>query len=401
MSSSRYASGIAAVVLAAGCFSVPPYEPKTRVSYTEAGTGAIVAGTDPGNDFALRFADGDGFHFPDALMIDGVDVMGHDPVQGCYREDETGLLIAPAPRISAHGPAEPVKSGLTPVLHGPAVVQVKVDWTTKLTCDNIHNPGGTSTFTVFLDGRIVRHDTIDDPDKSMLSPVSCACEPPPSDPERLFNISTYWTLARAGLSDLHLPDEAPQPLPDPASGGFSNKLVSCVNGGGYQVAFAWSDVRDTSIRTTDALISFGRTVAVGATDLVGFSTKESSAIFIEHGSCATALARADEHTDPSSLTINKVSTKPAARDGIYGGDGGVVEPGIELEEDRAELSGLVPDSFAVWLRFSRSVDAVRATLEGGDAKGEWYLPQRVDDRSWILWFREPLLIDQKITIEPI
>jgi hypothetical protein len=52
----------------------------------------------------------------------------------------------------------------------------------------------------------------------------------------------------------------------------------------------------------------------------------------------------------------------------------------------------------VWLRFSRPVDALRATSGG---KKVTSLPQRVDDRSWIVWFRDALPMGPTIVIEPI
>ena len=94
---------------------------------------------------------------------------------------------------------------------------------------------------------------------------------------------------------------------------------------------------------------------------------------------------------------------PSDRDGIYGGDDdgddSNGEPGIAPANDRAVLTGAVTSSYAVWVRFSRPVDAVRATRDG--AKLPSYLPQRVDDRSWIVWFRDPLSTGQTIAIEPI
>jgi hypothetical protein len=47
------------------------------------------------------------------------------------------------------------------------------------------------------------------------------------------------------------------------------------------------------------------------------------------------------------------------------------------------------------------VDVLRATWRGGPAPaGAWYVPQQVDGRSWILWFRDPLPAMQTIRIEP-
>jgi hypothetical protein len=406
MSSSRYESGIAAVVLAAGCFSVPPYKPEGGVTYTEAGTGAIIAA----DGFALRFADGAGFHFPDSLVIGDVDVMGHEPAPGCFREDETGLLIAPSPRISAHGPAEVVTSRLVSELRGPAVAQAKVEWTTRFECERTRNPGGTSTFTVFPDGRIMRHDALVDSSMKLLpSPTGCACELPTRSEDQLFNISTYWTIDPTSFDTISVRGEDSKPLPtSDGNGELGNQEVSCIDGGEHQVAFAWRNFVDTTIRGAAASIVFDRRLRFGAPELVDFPAPNSSAVFIARAKpgstsdCTAVLARAEEYIARPPLTINGASTMPSDRDGIYGGDddgddsnGG---PGIEPKDDRAVLEGPVPGSFAVWLRFSRPVDALRATSGGTKVT---YLPQRVDDRSWIVWFRDALPMSPTIVIEPI
>jgi hypothetical protein len=383
---------IPAVLLAAGCFSVPPYAPDNAVTFTEDGTGGTVAG----RDFSLRFAGGDGFHFPDALLIDGVDVMGHAPAAGCFDEDEIGVAIAPTPRISAHSSAVPVMSRLEPTLRGPAVVQVSVQWTTTFACSNTRMPGGTSTFTVFPDGLIVRHDTIADPVSSpSIAPGLCECG---GGGNGLFVVSTFWTLAREryGALNIDVPSDPPLMLPD-VGDGYSNKATSCVEGDRHQVAFAWDRVENANIRGAETLVGFGRELENSATMLADFSYEGSSALFLGRTGCEDLRARAEDHRTPRSLEINGEDTMPATRDRIYGSDapGG---QGIVLDEARAELKGTLDDAFAVWLRFPSPVDAVRARSEG--KRGAWYLPQQVDDRSWIVWFPEGFEGGEEILIEP-
>lgn len=383
--------GVAAVAaaLATGCLSTPAYEPEVAVSYREAGTGGVASG--PG--FALRFADGDGFHLPDALLIDGADVLGHEPAAGCDAEGGVGFLISPTPRISAHGGAPPVTNRLTPVLRGPAVVQVALAWATRLACNGARAPGGTATFTVFPDGRIVRHDTLVDASAVRISASQCACADAAG---QQFSVSTFWTLARDKFRELYAPDRGA--LPTRVDPVVANEATSCIDGGNYQVGFSWRDSVGTTIRGGDALIGFGRDLVVGASDLPDYSWATSSTLLIARTGCTTMTTLTGEHASPSPLTIAGAARMPAPRDGIYGGDEGDGQPGIALATDRVELTGAVNSSFAVWLRFPRAVDAVRATRDG--AKGPWYLPQQVDDRSWIVWFRDSMSAAQKIVIEP-
>ncbi len=392
----RWQHAIPLVVLAAGCFSVPPFEPEDAVKYTESGAGGA---TIAGKGFALRFADGDGFHFPDALMIGDTNVIGHDPAQECFRADELGVLIAPTARISAHTSAEPVTNRLLSTLPGPAIAQAKVEWATGFPCDGTRTPRGTSTFTVFPDGRIVRHDTIADPSTSSISPVPCACEPPTQSEDQLFRIRTYWTLARDRFTEYNLPGEDPKLLPTPSE-RIGNQATACFNGGTYQVAFAWSDFVNNNIRGGDAVIGFDHELGpVGPSMLESFAYEDISTVFVGSAGCEAELERADKQLMPQVLRINGTVTMVSARDGIYGGADTTGAAGIDLPSGTAELEGPVDSSFAVWLRFPRSADAVRASLP--NKSGAWYIPQRVDDRTWIFWFRDGISMAQKIKIEPI
>jgi hypothetical protein len=381
---------IPVALLATGCFSVPPYAPDNAVTFTEAGTGGTIAG----QGFALRFPGGDGFHFPDALLIDGADVMGHGAA-GCFDEDGFGVAIAPALRISAQSGAPVAMSRLEPTLRGPAVVQVNVHWETRFSCSSMRTPQGISTFTVFPDGTIVRHDTIGDPVMSPeIDPDACECGPGSNG---LFNISTFWTLAKDRYSSLHLFDSPGPPLGLPAPGdGHTNKATACFDGTTHQVAFAWREVQNTNIRGAEKLVGFGHELENSASSLEDFSYGTSSALLLGRAGCPMLGARAQRHRSPRSLTINDQSVMPSPRDRIYGSDA-PGEPGIVLDEPRAKLTGTPDDPFAVWLRFPRAVDAVRVRI--GGKRGASYLPQRVDDRSWIVGFPGGLG-NQEILIEP-
>lgn len=385
---------LAAAVIATGCLSTPPYKPEDAVSFTETGTG----GTATGLGFSLHFAEGNGFHFPDALMIDGVDLMGHDTTAECFGQDELGFLIAPSPRISAHGGASPVANRLEPVLRGPAVVQVALTWATQLTCNSERKPSGTATFTVFPDGRIVRYDTMVDPSSASISASTCSC----GDTNQQFNVVTFWTFAGAGFRTLYAPDSS-NVVSLPTTSLASNLATSCIADPAHQVALAWRISNDTEISSSPALIRFGHTLSeVGPSMLASYAYTNNSAIFIEHADeaagCMAASKRAQEYVTPSPLRANEVEV-PMGHDGIYGGDDGSGgKPGLPVS-GRVELTGPVNSSFAVWLRFPNAVDAVRATLE--TATGAWYMPQRVDDNSWIIWFRAGITAAQTIAIEPI
>jgi hypothetical protein len=375
--------GLLAVV-ATGCLSVPPYAPEISVSYTERGTGGVAAG--PG--FALQFADGDGFHFPDALTIDGGDVLGRDPAARCFDQDQAGFQIAPTPRISANSGAEPVVNRLVPVLRGPAVVQATVEWASPA-CNNAREPGGISTFTVFPDGRIVRHDALSDPSSSDIGALACACGPG----EDAFTVSTFWTFATGRFSAFHDVDTRQRTsLPGPSDTPITNQAAGCLDGNGYHLAVAWRDNIGTTILGRDTVLAFDRTMVFRASQLEAYTWEDSTAIVIDRTSCDAAFTRALEHSQPSALSINDAPAMPGIRDGIYASDG------APLTTARVVLTGTVNSSFAVWLRFPQPVEALRASREL--ATGAWYLPQQVNDREWIVWFRDSMASGQTIVVEP-
>jgi hypothetical protein len=294
---------------------------------------------------------------------------------------------------------------LVPVLRGPAVVQVRLDWAIRLDCNLARTPGGATTFTVFPDGRIVRYDTVFDPVSSpVLVPAPCACDSE-ADPRVVnqFTLAAFWTLAQQRFVQIYAPGA--RGFPDPTE-VITNMSTSCIDGGAYQVAFGWREADGMTIHSGDTAITFGRDLVLDAQTLEDFSFKNRSAMFIVRTGCEAGVARAGEYAAPSCsadaplacLAINGTGTVPADLDGIYGGDDGSGRPGVPVAMGPTELKGAIGGPFAVWLRFPGPVTALRATLEG--AKGAWYLPQQVDDRSWIVWFADSISAGQTITLDP-
>jgi hypothetical protein len=382
---------IPVAVLATGCFSIPPFEPPNAVQYTEDGAGALVAG----DTFSLHFADGPGFHFPDSLKIGGAEMIGNEPGRECFEESQIGLRIAPTRRITADNDAMHVTNQLASVLQGPAVVQVKLDWAIAFTCSGDRRPSGTSTFTVFPDGRIVRYDQLGDASSPDVDGAGlCACDAAGVD----FTVATFWTLARGAFRDLYRPDiPGKQPVPQ-GSEEVPNVDKTCVDDGTNRVAFAWPQLLNTSIRGTPQLISFGRSFLVSESVLPGGARsvyENSTALLLGNKDCTVGFDRAEEHDNPSPLAINGNPATYSFRDGIYGGPG---ETDFVLQDVHATLVGPVKSSFAVRLQFPRKVGDLHARLD--NAQGRWYLPQRIDDRTWIVWFRDPLAAGT-ITVEPL
>lgn len=418
--------GIAAAVtaasaLGAACLEVPPYQGPVQIGYGEDGAGASIATPD---NIVLHFAGG-GFHLPDQLMIDGVDVMGH-AASPCWGESGTGFAVIPMPRVSG----DPLDGGVTAtstlhaVMTGPAVVQLELVWSTRWsfaagsTCstDTNHTAGGTSTFTVFPDNHIVRHDVLTEtnPDMEQVMTDRCTCGPMPKAPDE-FILSSYWAFDRARFpTQVGLGSNGPD-IPDPLVLGNDFDPIPyydtiCLDGPDdqYQVASVWVVPPGTGGPTPNA-------VAVGFDTVVSHDVQKQGvpkldfpwdvhgALFIERSNCTAALKRAIDYAAPQPLTLgmasSTISVLPSPLDGIYGGDPGNGHPGIEVPDGPTTVSGSTNGSFVLWLRFPRGVIVPTAFRAG--ATDIWYVPQRGgDDRTWIIWFRDPLQPGETITIRP-
>jgi hypothetical protein len=391
-----------AAALATGCFSTPDFSPDPLVSHKQDDTGVTV-GTD---GFTLHFAGGSGFHFPDSLMLGTDEVIGRDPMQGCDREEGIGLRFLPAARISASSEGPVAQSSITSVMTGPAIVQVRVEWTTRFTCNPNRNPNGSSTFTVFPDRRIIRHDVFTDPIATAIDATQCSCQGPGQGPG-FFNLGTYWTFSREAFQKLYL-SERPESvdLPGPGQVHPASVSVACVEGGTHRTGFAWrgfaSGDGDAGVFSVNALFGFSRNLGAVASQLAGFEYRESSAAFFDPATCAEGFNRAEEYSDPMKavkLVVDGVPIPASERDGIYGGDSGAGLPGLPVPSGgQLKLGGPTRTPFAVWLRFPRKAISVKATRPG--ATGAWYLPQKVDDVSWIVWFRDKLEATETITVGP-
>src|SRR5262249_46645018 len=159
--------------------------------------------------------------------------------------------------------------------------------------------------------------------------------------------------------------------------------------GAVQIALAWPQNAGTTILGGDTLIAFGRDLLVRNSLLNDYPWDDSTGLFIEHRGCDAAFRRATQHVTPPELLLRGATpthAPPPATGATYGGRGSGGQSGIPRPSARAELAGSTTSRFAVWLRFPGAIEAVRATLEG--KTGAWYLPQQVNDREWIIWFRD-------------
>lgn len=421
----------AAVVMTlplAACLTIHPFggQPLLEYSDKDEDGGATVRTLDPPGGappvaFTLHFASGASFHFPDRLMAAGSsdNLLGRDDVP-CFDESGTGFSLYPTPRISADITTQPAQNQLVPLMRGPAVVQVRLDWATRLACDQTRSPGGHSTFTVFPDGRILRHDVLSDPSQQRILSDACKCQPysnPTTMPDE-FIIESYWTFSRS-FGSLHtvspLDGTASQaeaiPAPDdPAQGADA----ICLDTGAYQLTSFQPPSADNNLRSTSNLLVHRNQQRIGPNYLDDLSWDTYSALFLGTDGCNKAAQRVKDHYQPPMLMVDHTAATASPLDGIYEvNDAGASQPhGFDVSGGTITLSlpppapdGTPPPpltgGFAVWLRFPKAKPVAVPVATRAGATGVWYVPQQVDDQSWILWFRDPLKAgDDTITIQP-
>jgi hypothetical protein len=331
----------------------------------------------------------------------------------------------PAPPVSGDpetGGPSVMASQLQATLSGPAVVQVRLDWTTRFDFTSRpmcspnpnHTPGGSSIFTMFPDGRIVRHDHLFDTNPNMERIVAdqCTCPDPALAPEE-FNLSSYWAFARDLFPmQVGLPDPSDPSVHDDL-GAVPNAIITHYNticlgstSGTYQIGSVW-DVPPGAGPAAfgyDAVVSHD--VQKPPTQTLDFSWDAHGALFIDPGDCTAVFKRAIDYSQQQSkLSVNGTTYTASLLDGMFGGDpGDGTEPGIEVPDASTTLS--LPDAlsppflgqFVVRLKFHRAVVVPTATRTG--ATGTWYVPQRVRDDDWIIWFKDPLQTGETIVVRP-
>jgi hypothetical protein len=220
-------------VLALGaCVSVPPFG--DGVGFRPDGSGGTIVG----KNFALHFAGG-GFAFPDRLEVGGTNVLATRTT--CNDEDGVGVAISPG-FVASPSSTSTGSGGLTTPLNGPAAVQVAVSWSGSFHCQFDDTASGTSTFTAFPDGRIVRHDemSIAVPAGSDMSTCEASCSSQPAAAQ--FFVTSFFTFSDAVFTTLRSNLDTVMLPAQPGDGVAAGNAI-CLEGSGHQVALAYDDAR--------------------------------------------------------------------------------------------------------------------------------------------------------------
>jgi len=362
------------------------------VSFTSDSGGGIVTGA----AYSLHFGSGSQFHFPDDVRVGGTDVMNAQTVN-CGQEDLAGMALYPADAIRPNGSSMVGANDLIvqPGWTGPAVVKVMTHWSASFASCNA-TPGGDTLFTLFPEGRVVRHDYMYN--NTSQDWGACACNGAAS-----YYPTSFWTFDQASFTTLQVGSSSAVPL-STFTGQLADESVACLQGGpAISVATAWHVGGTTGTRVLEVnnaiayVFDFVRVHQPTTAPAFGYTT--TSALFLGGGCDMTGIPRATDFVANSTeITINGSPRKPGLADGIYGGaDDRSNAGGFALTQMTAQIAGSAPVGFAVWLKFPAPACDITVT-KNPDPGNPFFTKQQLDDDEWVVWFRDPLVAPNTITI---
>ncbi len=321
--------------------------------------------------YELQFA-ATGVRLPSSLTIGGSPelLLGG----GCPRESGIGFGVFPA--ITASGlNGSPGSSDLTVVMSGPAIARVRVAWSTPYPCQGAQIASGSTTFTLFPSGRIVRTDAAIMPSTTHLGVTpkgeQCGC----SSDSPGFDVETFWAF-RAGT------DVDESGAPSPPAGAPAGCTLYPADGVGIGVGWG-----DTATRMPGQSIYVKDLVAQQAT-LDPAPSSWTSAIQLANTatSCSDILAGL---VDPDILVGG--AHVQSDETGIFRADGALTAAFT------LTTTNYVPPGWAV----SLDLDPHAVLTSSRSTGTAWYAAQ-IDpaDGHTLLYFRDPLDVGDTITIEP-
>jgi len=179
------------VAVAAGCASVPPSPQDRQLLDVDSTTGRVLTTANAPIQFSIQFADR-GARMPQSIVLDGVNRVASG---SCPTEAGIGIGLFPAANVSAPGlGGDDATSSLDVEWSGPTLARISIGWALQYECVTVQQQAhGTSTFTIFPNGRIVRHD-VATPSTTTLTvdghPCGCGAE-------TNFFFTSYWSFSSA------------------------------------------------------------------------------------------------------------------------------------------------------------------------------------------------------------
>lgn len=365
-----------------GCATVPDVsfiDPPIRVSTNDQGAVVVI-----GSAFELDFA-ATGTHLPERLLVNNgrVDLFGARDICPEDEPSRVGILVKPAIQASAGGPGD----GPPPEIlwAGPAVARIRVSYEVPYNCSGSQILAGSSVFTVFPKGRIVREDSDVAPSTTTLTQTGpCECQQTTLFGNLDFFFSSFWAFQGSGSSQV---DESGNPIDATDS---ENLFAGCTMYSDRTVGVSWTQEPGTKTR-------YFRNDQTSSHSL--YWPTERSALAPDHRWFTSTIAISDLHDCGSvldSLVAKRLSIDGAIvrldRDGIYRD---TVRHTTAFDVVAGDQS--VPAGFVIAVDLA---GADHATISRSDAMPVRVVVQRETGSQFLFAFLDELLPGERVTIEP-
>jgi len=405
-------SALVIAVVAAACIKLSEFHPLdapgsgTPDAHTadaalpgECGNGAadqataLMSGTSvcaAGPGYVLRFP-ARGFDYPDQLRIGSQDLLGTTTT--CNEDDRVGITVYPIARFSSDTVATGETASATIVLAGPVVAKVVVNWSWQpaAACTSSGAFMGSSMFTLFPDGRLVRYDQLTTP--SVTSQMPCDC----GSGGQAFFPSAYMTFE----SGMTITDQSGTTVAPGTSHGTDLPALVCASDSGWAIGVAQQNPARGRIMPDGGAIALTEDFGtLGATSLSAGTQSATTAYQIGTAPCSAAIAAVAQYDNPGGHQLHVTNDSgfdtlvPTENDGMYGGDGGTggalqVSGTLTLKTD----TGPIAPGWALSVTGATLLPPTAIPARTGD----WYKIQNSANRS-IIWFRDGLTGSDTITV---
>lgn len=329
------------------------------------------------NNFSFIFS-ATGAKLPIQLTANEKDYLGTSTA--CAADSGVGFTVAPALTVAGGSPAS--TSTLTVIDPGPGVVKVRVAFNSAYSCPSATAISGTSDFTIFPSGRIVREDSVSPTTQALTPSATCGC----AAAQQNFAFSSAWTFDGIGATQVQ-EDNSPV-APD--------VFLACTMYGtthpGLGVAFAniaGSHTRFHTGATATHAIDFDADATSLATDTKVMTSAVQIGAAME--TCQQLLVPLVD----VPLQIGAQTYPYTDHDGVYRDvNGGARTAAFDI----VATTRPVPSGFAVSVDLGGADHAtIVKTPDSGVAVG---VPQHEADTHYLIFFPDGLAVGETITITP-
>ena len=354
---------------------------------TASMSGTSVCASGPG--YALRFP-ARGFHYPDQLRIGTHDVLGTS--SACNEEDRAGITAYPLPRFSSDSTASGETATATILLAGPVVAKVAVSWSWHAAAACATGTfTGSSTFTLFPDGRLVRSDQLTTPAVAAYTPCDCGSA------AQAFFVTAYMAFDPS----LTIKNQSGSTVAPGTAYGTDLPALVCASGSDWAIGVAQAGHSRGRIVTGGAVALTEDFGTLGTSSLTAGTQSVVTAYQIGSAACTPSINAIAQYADATGPQLHVHSTNTfddtigTERDGMFGGDNGTAS-GLPTGAGTLTLttsSAPIPPGWALWV----SGTTLLPPTANPPRTGDWYKIQN-GTNDGIIWFRDGLTGSDTITV---